>query len=142
GRRVPARAEGEHLDALPVHGNLELVRLFHLSAGEQTQELYLKRVLAVLRKRVLDGCTASGAEGEAFYMFVLRQIRAQAEGLCSRGRFPDAEREAADQSRRIEIPLEQCRRHLQDAGNVVEAVTLIVSRHESGRVDVDRQQIA
>ena len=58
------------------------------------------------------------------------------------GDVPIADREVADPSGGLQIPLEQHRRDAQEIGVVVEAVPRIVGREQRGDVDFQRQQIA
>ena len=75
-------------------------------------------------------------------MIVLREVRPDAKGF-GRGRHSgNANGQAADFARCTHVALEQGRRHLQHARDVVEAVALIVGGDERRGIDVEHQQVA
>jgi hypothetical protein len=53
-----------------------------------------------------------------------------------------ADRQAADRARGADVLLEQRRRDLEHAGDVVEAVALVVGRQQFGDVDVEMKKVA
>ena len=136
------RGELEDRDPLPVHAQLELVRLANGRAGEQVEQLQLDLVLGVPREVVLHRHAAARAERQAVPVLVLRQVRGDPERLAAGRHRRGSHGQAADRPRRVHVALQQRGRDLEDAGDVVEPVALVVGRHERGGVDVEGQQVA
>ena len=99
-------------------------------------------VLGILREHVADEGAAPGAERQLLEPLVLLDLRRDAVHRRVDGRWRAAHGQAADDARRAEIPLRERTRHLQDARDVVEAVTRVVRRQQVGCVDLDGEQVA
>ena len=82
---------------------------------------------------------AAGAERQAVVAIVLLHSRRHAVDRRGRARRRTADRGPADHARRREIALDERRRHLQHARDVVEAVARIVGRQQVGDIDLDRR---
>src|SRR6185295_20009377 len=88
--------------------------------------LHLDQVIAIEWKRGVRDSSTNRAKGEAFDVTVLRRILPDTKRLAGRtnGRIPDGKR--TDLSRCGEIPLQQDRRHAENIGVVVKAISRIV----------------
>ena len=96
----------------------------------------LNQVLRVHRKRVADERAAARPERKSLEPIVLRDVVLNPEDINARKWRRRADREPADLLCGREIPFEECRRHLQDAGHVVEPVARIIGWQHRGDVDV------
>ena len=150
-RRVVARrghllvaAERRQVHALPVHADLELMRILQPAhrpevGAEQTD---LELVLAIERQVGLDLDAAHRAERQAVDLAILRGVLSDAIELADRRRLRIANRQRCDALGGAEVTLEQHRRHAEHVGVVVEPAARIVRRQHRGDIDVERQQIA
>jgi hypothetical protein len=138
---VAAGVRQEH--AFSVDGDLDLVRELETGhvADDISQQEDVEVVLAVLRKIVTDEESATRAQRKSFDVIGLLGVRRHAiDPLCERRVGADGE--TADLSRSRQVLLEQGRGDLQDAGDVVEAVALVVGRQQLCDVDLQIEQIA
>ncbi len=134
----------EQRDALAVDRDLELLLLGverHLLV-QVARELGGDVVFGVGRKVILDQRPAARAERQAGQAPLLRAVVGHAEPVDADELRRRADRQAADLVGRREIALEQRRRQLQHAGDVVEAVARLVGRQQLGDLDVEVEQIA
>ena len=134
----------EQRDALAVDGDLELLLLGverHLLV-QVARELGRDLVLGVGREVVLDQRAAARAERQAGQAPLLRAVVGHAEPIDVHELRRRADREPADLVGRREVALEQRRRQLQHAGDVVEAVARLVGRQQLGDLDVEVEQVA
>ena len=140
---LAADRRGEH--ALAVDADLELVRPLEPGhvADDVLQQVDAEVVVGIEREVVVDDDAAARAERQPFDVIALRAIgRHPVHRARPARRVGSPTASAGDLARRRQVLFEQRRRHLQHVRDVVEPVRLVVGRQESGRVDLEREQIA
>ena len=136
--RLEGAADREHLEALAVQGQLELVGLDEEGAvGDDRDD-----VLGVLGEVEVDDHAPAGAEREPRDVVVLPLVGGDPERLGDRRGHRRPDREPADLPRRREVALHEGRRNSQHPGDVVEAVAGVVGRQEVAHVDVEVEEVA
>ncbi len=134
----------EQREALAVDGDLErlLLGVERHALVQIARELGSDLVLGIGREVVIDSHAAARAERQTGQALLLRTVVGHAEPVDVDERRRRADGEPADLVGCGEIALEQRRRELQHARDVVEAVARLVGRQELGDLDVEVQQIA
>src|SRR5262245_43872490 len=89
-----------------------------------------------------DGRSAAGPEWLPLECLVLTEITFHRIGDLGRCRVALSDGEPADLRRRRYVSLEQRGRNAEHVGDVVEAVTRVVCREQSGGVDLQREQVS
>ena len=120
---VGVAADDPEKDPFPVDGDLEFVRILQSARRVRVrpEQFDLKHVLAVERKHVPHQRPADSAERLPLDMPILRKILPDTVGLtaCAESRLADGQR--ADHAGRVQVALEQNRRHPEQVRDVVEA---------------------
>ena len=137
-------ADRRHEDTRAVDADLQLVRPLEAGhvADDVLQQDDVEFVGGVEREVVPHEDAAARPERQAFDVIVLGAIGRHSVDRADRRRRRIADGQRADPARGGQILLEQRRRDLQDIGDVVEPVRLVVGRQERRRVDVEREHVA
>ena len=138
-----ARREREHLDAIAVQGDLDLLRFAQpfevlvAIAGEAD----LDAVLRIDRERMEKDGPAARAVWQIVEVLILGEIGGEDDRPCAGRSDRRADCQPRDLLRRRQVALEECRRQPGKI-HVVETVARVVGRKQRGCVDVEREQIA
>ena len=139
--RRAAHLGGEHL--LTVDRDLDAVGELHAGdvAVEVAHEADGELVLGILREVVTEADATSSAEAQAVHFVLLRIVRGHAIGE-PHDLGVGADGQAAHTPGGGQVLFEQRRRDAQHAGDVVEAVALVIGRQQVHDVDLQVEQIA
>ena len=131
-------------DALAVDTDLEHMGPLEPGhvADDVLQQIDAEVVVGIEREVVVNHDAAARAERQAVDVVGLGAIRRNTVHSAHGRDVRIADREARDLARRRQVLFEQRGRDLQDVGDVVEPVRLIVGREKGSRVDVEREQVA
>ena len=137
-------ADSDRTHPLLVHGNLDLVRIFHSahqieSVAPQTN---LDHVLAIHREVMPDQNSAPRSRRQSFYMLVLRKIGTNPVRCRGRCHVRVSNRQPADVPGRRQVAFHQRRRNPQDVGDVIETAALIVRWKDRRGIDLQPQKVA
>ena len=99
-------------------------------------------VFRIQRERVLEQGAAASAQREPLDAPALRDIRAHSKRFGVRRRLAIADGDARYRTGSGDVPIQQRRRNLQNARNVVEAVARVIRRQERRHIDIDGQNVA
>ncbi len=140
--RVLFAAERRLVDDLVVQGHDDRVLELRVVAPDVAEHVGdVDFVLAVGREQVRRDEAAARAERQAAHVRLLVPRRREV-GLTARARIGPTDGAHGDLPRRTDVLLDERRRDLQSARDVVEVLDLFVLRQELRAVDVEREQIA
>jgi len=135
-------ADDRLVDRLTVHDDDDMVLELHVVAPDMGRHIGdVDLVLAVGREVVLDDQAAARAERQALHVRLLK-AGSRVIRLAAGPHVGPPDRLHGDHARRADVLLDERRRDLQPARNVVEVLDDLVERQERRRVDVDREQVA